>query len=139
MLLSCAPAHPVTSQGELGEQIESGFEDGKDLMVTIVSAMGEEQAISFKVRGVLRQRWRAVGRRPWSGREQSRASAGRAGTKEHPCGLEMQDRCAVLWSCLLLASITDMALSRSTGGWPRQVNMPSLASDTSHAEEKTHV
>jgi len=38
-------------EGELGEQIESGFEDGKDLMVTIVSAMGEEQAISFKEAG----------------------------------------------------------------------------------------
>ena len=29
--------------GELGEQIQSGFDDGKDLLVTIVSAMGEEQ------------------------------------------------------------------------------------------------
>ena len=34
--------------GELGEQIQSGFDDGKDLLVTIVSAMGEEQAISYK-------------------------------------------------------------------------------------------
>jgi translation initiation factor 5A len=34
--------------GEIGEQISAAFDDGKDLMVTIVSAMGEEQAISFK-------------------------------------------------------------------------------------------
>ncbi|CAD6885874.1 unnamed protein product [Tilletia controversa] len=33
---------------ELGEQIQKDFDDGKDLMVTIVSAMGEEQAISVK-------------------------------------------------------------------------------------------
>jgi len=35
-------------EGEIGTQISSGFDDGKDLLVTIVSAMGEEQAISFK-------------------------------------------------------------------------------------------
>jgi len=35
-------------EGEIGDQIKAGFEDGKDLLVTIVSAMGEEQAISFK-------------------------------------------------------------------------------------------
>ncbi|KAE8211020.1 hypothetical protein CF319_g1187 [Tilletia indica] len=33
---------------ELGEQIQKDFDDGKDLLVTIVSAMGEEQAISVK-------------------------------------------------------------------------------------------
>ncbi|KAH9964941.1 initiation factor 5a [Russula dissimulans] len=35
-------------EGDLGTQITSGFEEGKDLLVTIVSAMNEEQAISFK-------------------------------------------------------------------------------------------
>ena len=30
-------------EGEMGDQITAGFEDGKDLLVTIVSAMGEEQ------------------------------------------------------------------------------------------------
>ena len=30
-------------EGELGEQIQKDFEEGKDLLVTIVSAMGEEQ------------------------------------------------------------------------------------------------
>lgn len=30
-------------EGELGTQISSGFEEGKDLLVTIISAMGEEQ------------------------------------------------------------------------------------------------
>ncbi|SCW00167.1 LAFE_0B10924g1_1 [Lachancea fermentati] len=34
--------------GELGEGIQSAFDEGKDLMVTIISAMGEEAAISFK-------------------------------------------------------------------------------------------
>ncbi|ETS62608.1 hypothetical protein PaG_03248 [Moesziomyces aphidis] len=34
--------------GELGEQIQAAFDDGKDLMVTIVSAMGEEHCLSFK-------------------------------------------------------------------------------------------
>ena len=33
---------------ELGKQIQDDFDEGKDLLVTIVSAMGEEQAISFK-------------------------------------------------------------------------------------------
>lgn len=32
---------------DLGKEIESAFEEGKDLMVTIISAMGEEQAISW--------------------------------------------------------------------------------------------
>jgi len=35
-------------EGDLGFQITGAFEDGKDLLVTIVSAMGEEAAISFK-------------------------------------------------------------------------------------------
>lgn len=35
-------------EGDLGKQIETDFNDGKDLLVTIVSAMGEEQAISVK-------------------------------------------------------------------------------------------
>ncbi|KAF3904836.1 hypothetical protein ABW20_dc0105334 [Dactylellina cionopaga] len=33
---------------DLGKEIEDGFEDGKDIMVTIVAAMGEELAISWK-------------------------------------------------------------------------------------------
>ena len=33
-------------EGDIGAQISAGFEDGKDLLVTIVSAMGEEQ-VSF--------------------------------------------------------------------------------------------
>jgi len=33
---------------DLGKQIEDDFAAGKDLLVTIVSAMGEEQAISVK-------------------------------------------------------------------------------------------
>ncbi|KAF7320809.1 Eukaryotic translation initiation factor 5A [Mycena chlorophos] len=35
-------------EGDLGKQINDEFENGKELLVTIVSAMGEEQAISFK-------------------------------------------------------------------------------------------
>ncbi|KAH9976744.1 initiation factor 5a [Lactifluus volemus] len=35
-------------EGELGVTITAAFEEGKDTLVTIVSAMGEEQAISFK-------------------------------------------------------------------------------------------
>jgi translation initiation factor 5A len=35
-------------EGELGTQIQAGFDDGKDLVVSILSAMGEEAAISFK-------------------------------------------------------------------------------------------
>ncbi|SCU97173.1 LADA_0H04896g1_1 [Lachancea dasiensis] len=37
-----------TPDGDIGEQIQSGFDEGKDLMVTIISAMGEEAAISCK-------------------------------------------------------------------------------------------
>ncbi|ADV24273.1 eukaryotic translation initiation factor 5A [Cryptococcus gattii Ru294] len=33
---------------EIGQQITADFEAGKDLMVTIISAMDEEQAISYK-------------------------------------------------------------------------------------------
>ncbi|KAF7795138.1 hypothetical protein EIP86_006285 [Pleurotus ostreatoroseus] len=33
---------------ELGKQIQDDFDEGKDLLVTIVTAMGEEQAISYK-------------------------------------------------------------------------------------------
>lgn len=35
-------------EGDLGKDITAGFEEGKDLLVTIISAMGEEAAISFK-------------------------------------------------------------------------------------------
>ena len=35
-------------EGDMGKQIQAEFDDGKDLLVTIVSAMGEEQAISYK-------------------------------------------------------------------------------------------
>ncbi|KAJ2915116.1 hypothetical protein MD484_g5319, partial [Candolleomyces efflorescens] len=34
--------------GDIGSEITTAFEDGKDLLVTIIAAMGEEQAISFK-------------------------------------------------------------------------------------------
>jgi len=33
---------------DLGKQIQADFDEGKDLLVTIISAMGEEQAISYK-------------------------------------------------------------------------------------------
>jgi len=33
---------------DLGKEISAGFDEGKDLLVTIISAMNEEQAISFK-------------------------------------------------------------------------------------------
>ncbi|KAG8908222.1 Eukaryotic translation initiation factor 5A [Tulasnella sp. 403] len=35
-------------EGDLGAGIQALFEDGKDLLVTIVSAMGEEAAVSVK-------------------------------------------------------------------------------------------
>lgn len=35
-------------EGELGDNIQKDFEDGKDLLVTIVTAMNEAQAISYK-------------------------------------------------------------------------------------------
>lgn len=35
-------------EGELGDSIQSAFDEGKDLLVTIIAAMGEEAAISFK-------------------------------------------------------------------------------------------
>jgi len=35
-------------EGDLGKDIQTAFDDGKDLLVTIVSAMGEEQAMSYK-------------------------------------------------------------------------------------------
>lgn len=34
--------------GELGEKIQADFDEGKDLLVTIVSAMGEEAATAVK-------------------------------------------------------------------------------------------
>ena len=35
-------------EGEIGTQISASFDEGKDLLVTIVSAMGEEQ-VSFAI------------------------------------------------------------------------------------------
>jgi len=35
-------------EGDIGTQISAAFDDGKDLLVTIVSAMAEEQ-VSFAV------------------------------------------------------------------------------------------
>jgi len=35
-------------EGDLGKDIQAAFDDGKDLLVTIISAMNEEQAISWK-------------------------------------------------------------------------------------------
>lgn len=35
-------------ENELGEKIQADFDEGKDLLVTIISAMGEEAPISFK-------------------------------------------------------------------------------------------
>lgn len=35
-------------EGDIGTQITAAFDEGKDLLVTIVAAMNEEQAISFK-------------------------------------------------------------------------------------------
>lgn len=35
-------------EGELGEQIQKDFEAGKDLMITVVAAMGEEHALGCK-------------------------------------------------------------------------------------------
>lgn len=35
-------------EGDLGKTIEADFEGGKDLLVTVINAMGEEQAISVK-------------------------------------------------------------------------------------------
>ncbi len=35
-------------EGELGEQIKTDFDAGKDLLVCVVSAMGEEAALTYK-------------------------------------------------------------------------------------------
>nr|ACZ59462.1 initiation factor 5a [Flammulina velutipes] len=35
-------------ESEIGTEVQAAFEDGKDVLVTIISAMGEEQAISWK-------------------------------------------------------------------------------------------
>ncbi|KAG0228541.1 translation protein SH3-like domain-containing protein [Mortierella sp. GBAus27b] len=35
-------------EGDIGTQIQTAFDDGKDLLVTVVSSMGEEAALSFK-------------------------------------------------------------------------------------------
>lgn len=35
-------------EGEIGDKIQEDFDDGKDLLVTIISAMGEEAAVSYK-------------------------------------------------------------------------------------------
>lgn len=34
-------------EGDLGKQIQADFDEGKDLLVTIISAMGEEQVSSL--------------------------------------------------------------------------------------------
>jgi translation initiation factor 5A len=35
-------------EGELGEKLEAEFEEGKELVVSVVSAMGEEHCLSYK-------------------------------------------------------------------------------------------
>ncbi|KAG9047728.1 Eukaryotic translation initiation factor 5A [Tulasnella sp. UAMH 9824] len=35
-------------EGDLGKDIQAGFDEGKELLVTIIAAMGEEAAIAFK-------------------------------------------------------------------------------------------
>ncbi|KZT68104.1 eukaryotic translation initiation factor 5A-2 [Daedalea quercina L-15889] len=35
-------------EGDIGKDITDAFEEGKDLLVTIISAMNEEQAIAYK-------------------------------------------------------------------------------------------
>ena len=35
-------------EGELGDQIKKDFEDGKDLIVTVLSAMNEEAIVAVK-------------------------------------------------------------------------------------------
>jgi len=35
-------------EGELGNKMEADFDEGKDLLVTVIAAMGEEAAISYK-------------------------------------------------------------------------------------------
>lgn len=35
-------------EGELGEDLKAAFDDGKELMVTILAAIGEEHCIAFK-------------------------------------------------------------------------------------------
>ncbi|GAA6036270.1 hypothetical protein JCM8097_006869 [Rhodosporidiobolus ruineniae] len=35
-------------EGEVGDQIQAAFDEGRDLVVTVTSSMGEEHALSFK-------------------------------------------------------------------------------------------
>ncbi|CAG8652624.1 5909_t:CDS:2, partial [Dentiscutata heterogama] len=35
-------------EGELGEKLQADFNEGKELLVTVISAMGEESVISYK-------------------------------------------------------------------------------------------
>jgi translation initiation factor 5A len=35
-------------EGELGEKMEESFDNGDELIVSVVSAMGEEHALSYK-------------------------------------------------------------------------------------------
>jgi len=35
-------------EGDLGEKIQAEFDDGKELLISIVAAMGEEQALTYK-------------------------------------------------------------------------------------------
>jgi translation initiation factor 5A len=35
-------------EGELGEKLEEEFEEGKELLISVVSSMGEEHCLSFK-------------------------------------------------------------------------------------------
>jgi translation initiation factor 5A len=35
-------------EGELGDKLQSEFDEGKEIMVTVIKAMGEEAVISFK-------------------------------------------------------------------------------------------
>ena len=36
-------------EGDLGKEMQAAFDEGKDLLVTIISAMGEEQVYLFSL------------------------------------------------------------------------------------------
>jgi translation initiation factor 5A len=35
-------------EGDIGKEIQAAFDEGRDLVVTVTSSMGEEHALAFK-------------------------------------------------------------------------------------------
>lgn len=99
--------------GDLGKQIQADFDDGKELIVTVVAAMGEELALSHKE--APKSCAFLPYRRDW-GQDTNTTSGQKSGTTWRPHGLTgpPQHTCILFhgFCTLLLYQIVFMSLNQ---------------------------